>query len=99
MPTVVGTEEIKRILCEVYTASHEATVTPDQLGDDEALFDFEGTGAETLEFDSLDGLEAIAALEDAYGVMAPADIDPRDMSTPRRITDFVNSLLREASGS
>lgn len=89
----IGTEEIKHILSEVYGRTHETPLAPEDIGDDDPLFDYEGTGADSLEFDSLDGLEVAAYLEDTYGIVAPSDIDPVDLSTPRRIAAFVSRLM------
>jgi len=88
--------EIKQILCDVHNRTHDRALRPRDIEDDDLLYDLEGTGATAhLDFDSLDGLEVTAFLEDRYGVIAPSEIDPRDLSTPRSITDFVARLIRE----
>ncbi len=93
----ITVEDIKRILSDVYSRSHEAVLDPSDIGDDALLFDYEGTGAENLEFDSLDALDVAAHLEDAYGIIAPNEIEPISLSTPRRITEFVTGLIEEGA--
>lgn len=89
--------EIKDILAEAYgrTGRRDQELHPEDVGDDDFLFDYDQTGRESLEFDSLDALEVAAMLEERYGVIFPYDIDPERISTPRRIVDFVSELMAE----
>jgi acyl carrier protein len=88
-------EDVKKILAEVYNrGNRERVLEPYEIGDDTLLFDYEGTGSENLELDSLDALEASACLEDEYGIILPDDIDPARISSPRAITALVCELLK-----
>lgn len=90
--------EIKAILAEAYglTGRRDKELRAEDVEDDVFLFDYDQTGRESLEFDSLDALEVAAMLEDRYGVAFPYEIDPERISTPRRIVEFVSELMAQA---
>lgn len=90
--------EIKAILVEAYslTGPGDRELHLEDIGDDDFLFDYDQTGRQSLEFDSLSALEVAAMLEDRYGVMFPYDLDPERISTPRRILDFISELIAQA---
>ena len=90
----VKIEKIKEILADVYNASHDRQLDPREIGDDELLYDFDGTGAEHLDFDSLDALEVAAHLEELYDMILPSEIEPANFSTPRRIFTLLSELLQ-----
>lgn len=84
-------ELVKQILADAYngTGRREMPLDPESLRDDELLFDFDGSGRESLEFDSLDALEVAASLEDRFQIQLPAEIDLADLATPRGIVDML----------
>ena len=85
----------KEIIADVYSArpDRDVSVTADAMSDDVLLFDYEGTGAASLELDSLDALEIAASLEEHFGVVFPSDLDPARIATPARMMTYIDELV------
>jgi acyl carrier protein len=79
--------QVKELLADAYnsTGRREQALDASELRDDDALFDFDGSGRPSLEFDSLDALEVAARLEDRFQISLPEEIDLSDLGTPVRI--------------
>ena len=86
-------QDIKNIIVTVYNLSHEGTLRPEDITDDQLLFDYDQSGAENLELDSLDALEVAAIVEEQYDLTLPYEIEPADISTPRRAFDYLSQLV------
>lgn len=93
MSQAVDIQDIKEILVSVYNFSHERDLVAAKIGDDDLLFDFEGTGADHMDFDSLDALEVAAHLEEKFQIILPSEIEPTSISTPARIRALVTELI------
>ncbi len=71
-------KELKELLVENLSLEE---IEPDEIGDDDPLFDDEGVG-----LDSLDGVEVVVMLQRHYG------LDVKDMQKGREIFQSINTL-------
>ncbi len=75
-------EDIKKELKELLVESLSLEeIEPDDIGDNDPLFDDEGVG-----LDSLDGVEVVVMLQRHYG------LDVKDMQKGREIFQSINTL-------
>ena len=91
-------DDVKAVLAEAcgFSGDRESgELLAEDIDDDAVLFDYDNSGRESLEFDSLDALEAAAMLEDRFGIQFPFEIDPKRIATPKRILEFVRELMGE----
>jgi acyl carrier protein len=70
----------------------ERSLTFEDVAEHTPLFDYDRSGRESLELDSLDALEMISAVEDEFGIEIPVDLDLEEVSTAGRITVAITRL-------
>ncbi len=77
-----------------FLKDHE--IEPSEVRDDQPLFSDEESPAEnSLELDSLDGVELALAIEEEYNLGTPEDVDMKRFRTVDDIVEFVTELLAE----
>ena len=89
----VTMNDIKNIIAQVYNLSHVGVLESASIDDDQLLFDYEQSGAPNLELDSLDALEVAALVEEQYDLTLPYEIEPADISSPRRALEYLTRLV------
>ena len=89
---------VKEIIAEVYDRSpHGGGLSWQELGHDSPLYSLE-EGEESLGLDSLDAVEIATALEEAFDVVLPTEIDPAELRTVRQVVEMLERLVQEQHG-
>ena len=74
----------------------EFQIQGSEVGDRQPLFRTEeDTGEDSLELDSLDGVELALAIETEFNLGTPEDMDIKSFGTVDKIVEFVVELLGE----
>lgn len=95
----VDPQRIKEIIASVYMRTpRERPLTPNDIGDDAALYPLE-EGEASLGLDSLDAVEIATELEEAFDIVLPSEIDPLELHTVRQVTELLRRYIAEQHGA
>lgn len=98
LPAPLGEQRVKEIIAAVYqTSSGDNALTWREIDSDFPLYSL-GESDESLGLDSLDALEIVAELEEAFDVVLPTEIDPAELRTVRQVMSLLGRLLSEQRG-
>lgn len=95
MPQPLSEQRVKEIIADVYMRTpRERTLTWRDIDSDAPLYSL-GDDDESLGLDSLDAVEIATELEEAFDVVLPAEIDPREVRTVRQVVALLERALAE----
>jgi acyl carrier protein len=87
-------QRVKEIIAGVRSRSAGQALGWEEIDSDAALYSLEA-GEESLGLDSLDAVEIATVLEEEFDVVLPAELDPAELHTVRRVVSLLERLLRE----
>lgn len=99
-------EEVRAAVKEIIASIKMIGEGPESIPDDAPLFSEGGSEPSPLEMDSLDALDLALALKERFDPEGErfeeflnGEMDPQELGTVRKITDYVLSLAAETTGS
>ena len=87
--------KLRRVLREEISRLKDHSIAPEEILDDEWLFNFPDRPQSRIDLDSLDALELAFSIEQELGIEQPLDVDYMQLTSINQIVAFVATLLPE----
>lgn len=93
-------DRVKQIIADVYLRTpRERPLDWQEIDADLPLYSLGEDDGESLGLDSLDAVEIATELEEAFDVVLPAEIDPKEVRTVRQVISLLEKVLAEQRGA
>lgn len=88
-------EAIRDVVTEIL-ADRGVAVTRSEIEPDTPLFDFDDSGASSLDLDSMDALDLISVLEERFAVSLPDDVDFDSVRVVSDVVGIIEACMPES---